>query len=103
MVENKAAPAPIAVTLHDSYKKNLHKLTGSLLLPNPCTAFTATATTTGTASTSQVIAIDIEVAPDTGVCLQIPKTGSFTLSANGPANLPFDVTVNGAEASTTLE
>lgn len=103
------------VTLRDSYAKGEHTISGFLLLPNPCTALTATAELVGlsvatssagqggTASTTGSIVVRITAPADTSVCLQIPTQTKFSASITAPRDLPISVLVNGEAASTTLQ
>jgi len=93
-------PVP-TVTLHDSFKKSLHTITGSLMAPNACTTVTASATVIGSASSTQSILVSISMPEDTGVCLQLPTRITFSTTIVAPAQLPLTATVNGSVATTT--
>jgi len=91
-----------SVSLRDVFKKGTHTITGSIKAPNACTVVTATATAVGNASSTERIHIDISMAEDQGVCLQLPTTENFSTTIAAPANLPLRATVNGEEATTTM-
>ena len=101
--KNLATAAAIpAVTLHDSYKKGTHTITGSLVAPDACAVVTALASLAG-ASSSPAILIAIALPATVGTCLEVPTALSFSTSIAAPANLPLYATVNGASASTTRQ
>lgn len=91
------------VTVHDTYRKGVHTLTGSLIVPNPCTPVSTEASILGDASTTERIALAITLTEDEGVCLQIPQKVTFSTTVTADADLPIDVSVNGKTASTTLQ
>ena len=100
-LQNNATLVP-SVTLHDSFKKGVHTITGSLDAPNACATVTARAVTVGDASTTESIRIIVSMTKDTGVCLQLQTSESFSTTIVAPAHLPFSAIVNGEEASTTV-
>ena len=95
------------VTLRDAFKKGLHTISGSLQVPNACTAVSASTTLVGNASSTESlpaqagILIEISVQSDSENCLQLPTQTNFQTTISAPANLPFTVTVNGSSATTT--
>jgi len=89
------------VALHDTFKKGLHTITGSIKTSNACTTITANATVTGAASGAKSILVAISMPKDAGVCLQLPTTVGFSVAISAPAHLPITATINGSEASTT--
>jgi hypothetical protein len=93
-------PAP-TVALHDSFKKGIHTITGSLSAPDACVIVTADATISGNASSTERIQLAISMPPDVGVCLQLPTVVDFSIAIPAPAHLPISATVNGRAASTT--
>lgn len=90
-----------SVSLRDSFKKGLHTLTGSLEVPNACTAVTARASRMEDASGTEGIQVELSFPDDTGVCLQVPTRATFSTTVNAPAKLPITVFVNGDIATTT--
>ena len=90
------------VTIHDSFKKGAHTITGSLSVPDACTTVTVRAVTIGDASTTEGIRIIVSMTKDTDVCLQLPTSESFSTNIVAPAHLPFSAIVNGEEATTTV-
>jgi hypothetical protein len=90
-----------AVTLSDAYRKGVHTLSGSLVAPTACTEASAQAATTTDATGAAEIAVAITMPQDSGVCLELPTTLTFSASVAAPAGLPIVVTVNGALATTT--
>lgn len=84
------------VTVHDSYKKGVHTITGSLEVVDACVGVTAAAITTDSG-----ISLSISTDTDTGVCLQLPTRATFSTTITAPANAPITVTVNGVQATTT--
>ncbi len=99
-VEETAPIVPV-VTIHDSYKKGVHTITGSLELPNACMTLLAEATAQTNASTTEAITLALTTSTDTGVCLQIPKVKNFSTTIEAPDDVPIQVLVNGAAASTS--
>lgn len=89
------------VALHDSFKKGLHTISGSLETPNACTPISASTTLVGDATSRQSILVTISTPNDSGICLQVPTRTSFQTTIQAPSNLPITATVNGFEASTT--
>ena len=96
----EATSIPV-ITLRDSFKKGVHTITGSLETPNACTVVNASATLAGNASSTESIIVAISVRSDSGVCLQLPTQASFQTTISAPANLPFNITVNGSPATTS--
>lgn len=90
------------VTLHDSFKKGLHTITGSIEAPNACTIVTANASIVGDATSTKSILVAISQASDAGVCLQLPIPIKFSVTISAPAELPITATVNGLSATTTV-
>lgn len=100
--EQPAAVATIpTVTLRDSFKKGVHTISGSLEASNACIAVSASAATTGSASSTEGILVTISLQSDSGVCLQVPTRMNFETTLSAPAALPITVTVNGSLATTT--
>lgn len=97
----KTALTVSTVTIHDSFKKGLHTITGSLTAANPCTIATATASLAGSASSTQSILLTISMPEDTGVCLQEPARMKFSTTIKADAGVPIQATVNGVAATTT--
>ena len=90
-----------SVALRDSFKKSVHTITGSIEAPNACAIVSANATFLNEASSTESILLEISLQEDSGVCLQIPTSMSFSATVNAPADLPIAVTVNGAPATAT--
>jgi hypothetical protein len=91
------------VTLHDSFKKGLHTITGSIETPNACTRVLAKASIVGDASSTQNILVEIATQTDSGVCLQIPTRADFQATTSAPANLSITAVINGSDAITTVK
>ena len=91
-----------SVTLHDTFKKGIHTITGSVVAPNACSHFSAEATIARDTSSTQNIRVVITMSVGTGVCLQLPTQINFSTSISAPANLPLVATVNGSVATTTV-
>ena len=89
------------VTVHDTFKKGIHTIAGSIEAPDACTIVTPTAILEGNASSTESILIAISMPADTGVCLQIPTVMSFSTTIAAPPQIPITATVNGSVASTT--
>lgn len=90
-----------AVALHDSFKKGLHTITGSLVVTNACTVVSASASLTTDVSDTESILVAISTLSDSGICLQQPTRVDFKTTVSASANLPITATVNGSSASTT--
>src|SRR3989344_2139458 len=69
-----ASPIPV-VTLHDSYAKGVHSITGSLVAPNVCASLTASASVE-----SERIVLDLAMPADPQLCLQVPTKLTFSVS-----------------------
>jgi len=91
-----------SVTLHDSFKKGMHTITGSLEAPNACIAVTASAAVSNNASGEESIRVAISMPTDVGVCLQLLTRINFSTTISAPAHMSLSATVNGREASTTV-
>ena len=100
VVSAKATSAEPVVIVHDTYRKGVHTVNGTLMAPNACTFATAIATLVGSPS-SQKIAVAVSLSPDVGVCLQLPQQIPFSTTLSAPSGLPIILTVNGIMASTS--
>ena len=98
--QDVAASVPV-VALHDSFKKGLHTITGSIQAPDACATVAAQASPSGDASSTTGILLELSLPEDSGVCLQVPTRVTFTATVSAPANLPITATVNGVAATTT--
>ncbi|MFA6278957.1 MAG: hypothetical protein WCS97_01675 [Candidatus Paceibacterota bacterium] len=90
------------VKLHDTFKKGVHTITGTIEAPNACTTATASATLTGDASSTQSILVAIDMPKNTDVCLQLPTTANFSVTISAPAQTPITATVNDSIATTSV-
>jgi hypothetical protein len=93
--------APPLVTLHDTFKKGVHTITGSLEAPNACAIVAAEASLESDASGEESIHVALSLESDAGVCLQLPTRMDFSTTLEAPAGIPLSATVNGAPATTT--
>jgi hypothetical protein len=98
--------APItAIAISDSYssKTGVHTVTGSGAVPTPCTTLTATSTVIAAAdaSSTPTIRVDLTAPFDSGICLQLASTKTFSLSVHADKNATVVVYANGDVASTT--
>jgi len=96
-----AATSAPSVSLHDSFKKGVHTITGSIEAPNACASVSAQASLVGDTENASGILVALSLEKDSGVCLQIPSEISFTTTISAPARLPITATVNGESATTT--
>lgn len=101
-VTGSATSSVPLVTLHDSFKKGFHTITGSIEAPNACTSVGARASVVSDASSTESILVAIFMPSDAGVCLELPARATFHTTVSAPAHLPFIVTVNGTAATTTV-
>ena len=85
------------VSLHDTFKKGVHTITGFINAPDAC----ATATARATFTDANGIHIAISMPEDSGVCLQLPTRIDFSVTVSAPARVPLSATVNGSVATTT--
>lgn len=99
-LQTESTNTPV-VTLHDSFKKGVHTITGSIEAPNACTVLDAEAKLLNGASSTDGILIEISMPEDSGICLQIPTRLNFSTTISAPANIPITATVNGLIATTT--
>ncbi|MDP2651617.1 MAG: hypothetical protein Q8O94_00580 [bacterium] len=90
-----------SVTVHDTFKKGVHTITGSLEVPNACVIVSAQAVLVGDASSPEGILVALSLSDDGGVCLQVPTRTSFSATIATPARVPITATVNGVTATTT--
>jgi len=90
------------VTLHDSFRKGTHTITGSLEVPNACMSVAVQASLQGDASSTESIIVAISLPEEAGVCLQVPTEADFSVQIQAHADVPLSATVNGALASTTV-
>lgn len=93
---HQTTPVLPAVAVHDSYKKGVHTLTGSVMAPNACGTVSAAATAAGGGIN---IAVIMQTEP--GICLQVPARETFSAAVAAPPNVPITATINGARATTT--
>lgn len=98
-------PAPATTTtptlyVSDSYSKGTHTIKGAFSVPTPCTSVSAEATViAGIASTSpDTIAIAVSAPPDTGICVQMVATSTFSVSATAGKGAVITASVNGVVA-----
>ena len=89
----------INVVFRDTYKGGVHTIRGTVLAPTPCTSVDATATVAR--DTPPVIAVDIAMPQDTGVCLQIEESKDFSVSVTAALDAMIEFYVNGERATTT--
>ena len=94
--QSKESRVPL-VQLHDTFRKGVHTITGSIEVLNACAGVTAESSRTGDES----ILVAISVSEDSNVCLQIPTDISFSTTVPAPANIPITATINGAPATTS--
>jgi hypothetical protein len=99
--QNKTAIVP-PVTLHDSFTKGVHTITGSLAATDACAIVTANAEVSGSASSTERILVSISMPADVGVCLQLPTSMNFSATISAPAHLPISATVNGSGTTATI-
>jgi len=90
------------VMLHDTFKKGVHTITGSLEAPNACALVTARAAFLDASSSAATIRIMLSLSEETGVCLQVPTRLDFSATIAAPAHVPLTATVNGSVATTTV-
>lgn len=100
--KSKETPLP-TITVQDSYKKGVHTISGSIILPNACAAVGTEAGLMGAESSSTPhIVLAISTIDEGGICLQLPTTTTFKTSvATTTQKLPMVVMFNGTIATTT--
>lgn len=96
------ASAQLPITYHDSYKKGMHTITGTVMVPDACTTITADASL-DTTSGSPRIELALSVPTDDQICLQVPTRLSFSVTVAASASTPIDVLLNGEMATSTLQ
>jgi len=90
------------VTLHDSFEKGVHSITGSLVAPDVCASLTARASVEGpSAQAGERIILALTMSEDSQLCLQLPTKLTFSVSVEALADAPIDVSVNGVSATTS--
>ena len=100
-VPEGAATSTPTVALHDAFRRGVHTITGSVTAPDPCVALSAQAVPMGDASSTTGILVEVTLPQDSGVCLQMDSTLTFSTTITAPADLPLSATVNGVAATTT--
>lgn len=98
----KASPVIPEVALRDVYRKGVHTITGSIEVPDACTAVSAQASRIGDASSTESILVEISMPEDSGICLERSTEARFSATVTAPAGLPMTATVNGVAATTTV-
>lgn len=98
--ETSARSIP-AVSLHDVYKRGVHTITGSLMVPDACGIVSAEASVATSSEGSAGIVIAVSVESGGGVCLELPTKATFSTTVTAPANLPLRAIVNGEVATTS--
>lgn len=95
-------PVTPSVILHDTFKKGVHTITGSVEAPNACAVVTAQASLESGTSGAGSIRVALSLESGAGVCLQVPTRVNFSTTLAAPASLPLSATVNGSPATTTV-
>ncbi len=103
--EAPAAPSAAPITdIHflDSYRKGTHSINGSATVPTACTTLNASSTVyAATASSSDVLRVDLSAPADTGICLELPTKQTFSVSDDASADAVIEIYANGVLATTT--
>jgi hypothetical protein len=99
-VETKSLSILPTIFIHDTYKKGIHSITGSLAIPTPCMKATTEALVLPHegSTTPQIIHIEISIPEDAGPCLQLAATSTFSASLSADANVVIEASVNGQGA-----
>ena len=95
-----ATPVITLVSLHDSYRRGKHTVTGALTVPTPCYVVTAQSSLVPS-TTPQVIRLNLSVPADTGRCLLLSATTTFSVVQKATRSAFVKAYVNGTFATST--
>lgn len=94
------SPVITLVSLHDSYRRGKHTITGALTVPTPC--YTVTANSALVPSTTpEVIRLNLTVPTDAGRCLLLRATTTFSVIQKANRSAFVKAYVNGTFATST--
>jgi len=96
---DQTASSTPSVMIHDTIANGIHTISGSVLLPNPCTTLSASAEVA--TDTPQVITVLLSAPHDSGVCLEVPTSEIFSVTAAASTTASIEATVNGVPAEIT--
>ncbi len=88
------------VSLSHSYKRGVYTIQGSITVPNICYAV-STHTSLIPSTTPQRIRLILSVPNDTGRCLQLVATTTFSVTQRAKKNASVEVYLNGVLATST--
>lgn len=99
-----ATSTPVALiklaSFSSAYRRGKYTLSGKIIVPTVC--YTASATASLVPSTTpQLIRVNINVPIDTGTCLQLPATTTFSVIQKVAKNAVAHVYLNGNLATST--
>lgn len=103
VVQVTATSTPVVITLvslHDSYRRGKHTITGALTVPTPCYVVTAQSSLVPS-TTPPVIRLNLAVPADTGRCLLLRATTTFSVVQKATRSALVKAYVNGAFATST--
>ncbi len=99
-VATTTSPVIRLVSLKDSYRRRVHTVSGALVVPTPC--YTVDAETKLVPSTTpQVIRLDLSVPPDTGRCLELSATTTFSVKQKAKKDAVIVTYLNGNLTATS--
>lgn len=93
-------PVITLVSLHDSYRRGRHTITGALTVPTACYVVT-TQSALVPSTTPAVIRLNLTVPTDTGRCLLLRATTTFSVVQKASRSAFVKAYVNGAFATST--
>ncbi|HQU07837.1 MAG: hypothetical protein B7X04_01135 [Parcubacteria group bacterium 21-54-25] len=93
-------PVVTLVSLTDTYRRGTHTISGAVTVPTPCYAPVAQ-TTLVPSTTPPEIRLDLSVPIDTGICLQLPATTTFSVAQSAARDAVIAAYVNGVFATST--
>ena len=83
-----------------SYRRGKYTLSGAIVVPTPCYSASATASIVSS-TTPAIIRLDVTVPTDTGRCLQLSATTTFSVTQRATKNATVKVYINGTFATST--
>ncbi|VAW32632.1 hypothetical protein MNBD_CPR01-290 [hydrothermal vent metagenome] len=90
----------VLVSLKDIYHRGIHTITGAVVTPTPC--YTVDAETKMVPSTTPpVIRLDLSIPPDTGRCLQLSATTTFSVKQKAKKDARLSTYINGVQVATS--
>lgn len=88
------------VSLTHSYRRGKYTISGKVIVPTPCYVVTAQ-TTLASSTTPPTIKLSLSAPRDSGICLQLQATTTFSVTQRANKRVNIDTYLNGVLATTT--